>query len=86
MRRAVVLVSVLLLAACTEASSSKLGDRTFRIEGPEVETISNAPLQRQANQLCPNGYRLLNSESHKGGVDRVTSDFETITVWTIRCV
>jgi hypothetical protein len=86
MRRIVVVLSALLLAACTEAEANKIGERTFRIEGPAMGPISDAPNKRLAARLCPNGYRVLDSQSHRGGADRVTSDSDTMTVWTIRCL
>ena len=85
--RPLLLLSVLLLAACTEATASRVDDRTFRIEGPGVPGGSEAPNRRLANRVCPKGYRVLDSESHKGGADRATDDHDTImTVWTIRCI
>jgi hypothetical protein len=39
-----------------------------------------------ANRLCPKGYRVVDSESHKGGPDRVVDDDNIMTVWTIRCI
>jgi hypothetical protein len=85
--RPLLLLSLLLLAACTEATASRVDDRTFRIEGPGVPGGSEAPNRRLANRVCPKGYRVLDSESHKGGPDRATDDHDTImTVWTIRCI
>ena len=85
--RPLLLLSVLLLAACTEATASRVDDHTFRIEGPGVPGGSEAPNKRLANRVCPKGYRVLDSESHKGGIDRATDDHDTImTVWTIRCI
>ena len=86
MRGIVVVLSALLLAACTEAAASKVGERTFRIEGPGMGVISDAPNQRLAARLCPNGYRVLDSEAHKGGPDRATDSTDTTTIWTIRCI
>ena len=85
--RSLLLLSVLLLAACTEATASRVDDRTFRIEGPGVPGGSEAPNRRLANRVCPKGYRVLDSESHKGGADRAIDSNDTImTVWTIRCI
>jgi hypothetical protein len=85
MRSAIFLV-VLALAACTEATASRLDERTFKIQGPELGTATDAPNQRLANRLCPRGYRVLDSESHRGGTDRVTDSTDIMTVWTIRCI
>ena len=77
----------LTLAACTESEASRIGDRTYRIDSPSVAGGAVGPNQRLASQLCPGGYRVLNSESHKGGVDRVNiEDFGTTTIWTIKCL
>jgi hypothetical protein len=86
MRRLCLLLCLLPLAACTESSASRIDDRTFRIEDPGVSGGSEAPNRRLANRLCPKGYRLIDSESHKGGPDRVTDDQNTTTIWTIRCI
>jgi hypothetical protein len=85
MRPAILLVA-LVLAACTEATASRVDDRTFRIEGPELGVASDAPNQRLANRLCPKGYRVLDSRSHKGGPARATDSTDITTTWTIRCI
>jgi hypothetical protein len=85
MRPAIFLVA-LLLAACTEATASRVDERTFKIQGPELGTASDAPNQRLANRLCPRGYRVLDTKSNKGGSDRVTDSTDIMTTWTIRCI
>ena len=77
---------MLLLAACTEATASRVDERTFKIEGPELGTISDAPNRRLASRLCPKGYRVLESQDNKGGPNRATDSTDTMTVWTIRCL
>ena len=86
MRLLSLLLVALLLAACTESTASRIDDRTFRIEDPGISGGSDAPNRRLANRLCPKGFRVLDSESHKGGPDRVTDDQNTTTIWTIRCI
>ena len=87
MRPLFLLLLVLLLPACTEAAASRVGERTFRIEDSGVPGGSEGPNKRQAARVCPKGYRVLDSESHKGGADRATDDHDTtVTVWTIRCI
>lgn len=81
-----LLLSLLLLAACTESTASRVDDRTFRIEDPGIPGGSESPNRRLASRLCPKGYRVLDSESHKGGPDRAIDDPNTTTVWTIRCI
>ena len=85
MRRLMVL-AMLLLAACTEGTLSKIDARTFKIEGPGIPGGSDAPNKRLASKVCPNGYRVLESSSHKGGPDRAIDDNNTMTTWTIRCL
>jgi hypothetical protein len=84
--RLLLLLLPLLLVACTESTANRVDDRTFRIEGPGVPGGSEAPNRRLANRLCPKGYRLVDSETHKGGPDRVIDDDNMMTVWTIRCI
>jgi hypothetical protein len=81
-----VLLLLLLLANCSQATLSRINERTFRIEGPPVPGGAEAPNRRLAERACPGGYRLLSSESHKGGPDRAIESFDTITTWTIRCL
>jgi hypothetical protein len=85
MRAAICLV-LLVLAACTEATASRVDERTFKIQGPELGMASDAPNQRLANRLCPKGYRVIDSRSNKGGPDRVTDSTDITTTWTIRCL
>jgi hypothetical protein len=76
----------LALVACSESSASRIGDRTYRIDSPGIPGGADGPNRRLASQLCPGGYRVLNSESHKGGVDRATDSTDTTTIWTIKCL
>ena len=84
--RPLLLLAVLLLAACTEATASRVDDRTYRVEGPGIPGGSEGPNRRLANRLCPKGYRVVDSETHKGGPDRTTDDQNDMTIWTIRCI
>ena len=88
--RAVILVLALgLLAGCTEATASRVDERTFKIEGPPLGISSEAPNQRLANRLCPKGYRIVDSAAHRGGPDRAAyeaGDAGVTTIWTIRCI
>jgi hypothetical protein len=86
MRYLLPLVAI-VLAACTESEASRIGDRTYRIDSPSVVGGVEGPNRRLAAQLCPGGYRVLTSESHKGGPDRaIYDDFGTTTIWTIKCI
>jgi len=69
------------LTACTDAFGSRLDDRTFRIEGPQIPGGSDAPNRRLAEKLCPRGYRVL--EQSRGKSD---ADAQIATNWTIRCL
>ena len=85
MNRALIL-SLLVLTGCTQATASRIDARTFRIDDPGVPGGSSTPDRRVAERLCPKGYRVLSEESHKGGPDRAVDDPTTTTVWTIHCV
>lgn len=84
--RSAILLLLLALTACTEATASRVDERTFKIQGPELGVASNAPNQRLAGRLCPKGYRVLDSQSNKGGPDRATDSTDITTTWTIRCI
>jgi len=78
---ALLAVSSAALAACSQSVASRIDERTFRIEGPEIPGGSNVPNQRTAAKMCPRGYRVLDESQHRG-------EFQTgfATVWTIRCL
>jgi hypothetical protein len=69
------------LTACTEAFGSRLDERTFRIEGPQIPGGSDAPNRRLAEKLCPRGYRVLEQSRGKS-----EADAQIATNWTIRCL
>ena len=82
-------LTALALAACAgnDAQMTRIDARTFKIESPEIPGGSAAPNRRLAQQLCPNGYRLLNGDAHKGGPDRAIYDQQnTTTIWFVRCL
>ena len=84
-----LIVLAVLLAGCTanQSEASRIGDRMYRIFSPEVAGGAEAPNRRLAQQLCPNGYRKLDEESHKGGPDRADwYEHNITTVWTIKCI
>jgi hypothetical protein len=87
--RNLLLLAALLLVGCAQNQSdfTRIGERTFRIESPPIPGGAEGPNRRLAQQLCPGGFRVLNSDSHKGGADR--ADFyeqNTTTVWVVKCV
>jgi hypothetical protein len=82
-------LAVFALTACAgnDAQMTRIDARTFKIESPEIPGGSAAPNRRLAQQLCPNGYRLLNEDAHKGGPDRAFYDQQNITtIWLVRCL
>jgi hypothetical protein len=81
-----------LLAGCggpTQSDAVRIGERTYRIETPPIPGGAIGPNQRLAQQLCPGGYRVLNTEAHKG-IDRGTmddtDDLYTTTTWVVKCL
>ena len=82
----IVLLFAPLLAACTESTASRVDERTFKIESPPMAGDANGPNRRLASRICPKGYRVIDSESHKGGPDRATDEDQPVTIWHIRCI
>lgn len=83
MRRLVVIL-FLALAACTQATVSRLGNNTFRVFGPGV--ASTAPNKRIASELCPGGYRVLHQSIHENTPNGYYQAPGTFINWTIRCL
>jgi hypothetical protein len=69
------------LAACSQSYASRVDERTFNIEGPQVPGGSDAPNRRLAEKLCPRGYRVLEESRRKP-----QADAQIQTFWTIRCL
>jgi hypothetical protein len=88
MRRiAIFALLVLALAGCTQATASRIDDRTFLINGPGIPGGSDAPNRRVAARLCPNGYRVIDSINRRNSPDGYRDDIGSIyTNWTIRCI
>jgi hypothetical protein len=87
--RYVFVLAAVLLAGCAEGQSeaSRIGERMYRIVSPEVPGGAEGPNRRLAAQLCPNGYRKLDEDQHKGGPDRVDwYEHNITTIWTIKCL
>ena len=85
MRRLLVF-SLVILAGCSEAFTSKIDNRTYRIEGPGVPGGSSEPNRREAQRLCPKGFRVLNEEVHRNTTDRANDENGMYTNWTVRCL
>jgi hypothetical protein len=69
------------LVACSQSYASRVDDRTFHIEGPEVPGGSDAPNRRLAEKLCPRGYRVLEESRRKPDPNSQIQTF-----WTVRCL
>ena len=78
---ALLIASSTALTGCAQSVASRIDDRTFRIEGPEIPGGSDVPNQRTAARLCPRGYRVLDQSSHKRDVQGGLATF-----WTVRCL
>jgi hypothetical protein len=78
-------LAAVTLAACgilsVQSQAERIDERTYRIESPRVAGGVTGPNRRLAEQLCPNGYRVLDQQrdidNYEGGV---------ATVWTVRCL
>jgi len=85
---AILLLAPLVLVSCgsaTKAGATKIDDRTYRVEGPEVPGGAEAPNRRTAERVCPGGYRVLDSTRSKEGCsDGCSSGISTN--WVIRCL
>ena len=78
--------ALLLLAACTEASVSRVDSRTFVIESGGIPGGSEAPNRRLAERVCPGGYRVVDQAVHRNTPDRAADEPGVFTNWTIRCL
>jgi hypothetical protein len=85
--RALLLLGLLVVAACTESSISKIDSRTFVIESAGIPGGSDAPNRRLAERACPGGYRVMDESRHQNTPDRAR-DYPggVFTNWTIRCL
>jgi hypothetical protein len=81
-----LLILAAALAGCTEATASRIDNRTFRIDGPGVPGGSTAPDERMAARLCPDGYRVVNSVVRRNTPDGYSDEPGVYTNWTIRCL
>jgi phage-related protein len=77
---ALILVPIVVVA-CSQARTERLDERTFRIEGPEVPGGSDVPNRRIAEQVCPHGYRVVDSKRYKADPQS-----QPQTDWTVRCL
>jgi len=88
LRTAILLLALGGLVGCAgtmSASATKIDDRTFRVEGPEVPGGVEAPNRRVAERVCPGGYRVLGTTRSKEGCSDGCNAAIT-TNWVIRCL
>lgn len=71
----------LLLSACSQSRASRIDERTFQIEGPQIPGGSDAPNRRIAEEVCPHGYRVVDSKRYKADPQS-----QPQTDWTVRCL
>jgi hypothetical protein len=79
-------VALLALAGCTEAAGTRVADSTFRIDGPGLPSLSDAPNRRFAERVCPNGYRVIDQIVRRNTPDGHRDEPGIFTNWTIRCL
>jgi hypothetical protein len=84
--RALLPLALLFLAACTEASVSRIDSRTFVIESGGIPGGSEGPNRRLAERVCPGGYRVVDQSVHRNTPDRGRDEPGVFTNWTIRCI
>jgi hypothetical protein len=86
--RSALLLLLVLLAACVQATVSRIDSRTFLIQDDGVPGGSTGPDRRMAEQVCPNGYRVLDQTVHRNGPDlyRTEPGGFIYTTWTVRCL
>jgi hypothetical protein len=84
--RTLVPLIILGLAACTEASVSRVDSRTFAIESGGIPGGSEGPNRRLAERVCPGGYRVMDQTVHRNTPDRASDEPGVFTNWTIRCL
>lgn len=84
--RYLMLIAVLALAACSQATATRIDNRTFAIKGPGVPGGSDAPNRRLAERLCPNGYRVLDKDVRYNTPDGYIQEEGVFTNWRIRCI
>ena len=84
--RLLPILIMLALAGCTEATANRIGDRTFRIDGPGLPAESTTPNRRVAERLCPTGYRLIDQAIHRNSPDGIRDEPGMFVNWTIRCI
>jgi hypothetical protein len=84
--RPLLFLALLVVAACSEASISRVDSRTYTIESAGIPGGSDAPNRRLAERVCPGGYRVVDQTVHRNTPDRARDEPGVFTNWTIRCL
>ena len=84
--RPLLFLALLVVAACSEASISRVDSRTYTIESAGIPGGSDAPNRRLAARVCPGGYRVVDQTVHRNTPDRARDEPGVFTNWTIRCL
>ena len=84
--RVLLLIASLALSGCVQPSLSKIDYRTYLIDSGGVPGGSDAPNRRLAEQVCPNGYRVMDQSVHRNTPDRARDEPGVFTTWTVRCL
>ena len=79
-------LALLLLAAFTEASVSRVDSRTFAIESGGIPGGSEGPNRPLAERVCAGGYRVVDQTVHRKPLDRASEEPGVFTNWTIGCL
>jgi hypothetical protein len=75
------------LSACSgNGAAVQVAERAFRIEGPGLPSVSDAPNRRVAERVCPLGYRVLDQTVRRNSPDGIREESGMFTNWTIRCI
>lgn len=84
--RLVLLLAILALAGCSQATATRIDAHTYQINGPGIPGGSTVPNQRLASRICPGGYRVLHQLVRRNSPDGASDEPGTFTNWTIRCI
>jgi hypothetical protein len=87
MRIPLLIAALVTLGGCIQPTISKIDYRTYEIESGGIPGGSDAPNRRLAEQVCPAGYRVLDSARHQNSPDRARDTIgDVYTIWTVRCL
>ena len=75
------LIPVALTGCGGQSQAQRIDERTYRIESPRIAGGVTGPNQRLAEELCPRGYRVLET-----GRDNDPTEGGVSIAWTVRCL